>query len=517
MEAQVVTIDQPFHSAYEKFIEITSHLSGERSCDKTHSDMEAYLETEGRELLRLLLQDHLDNQGGVGVGEAVCGSDGVVRSHKRDHMESGYKSVFGAVRVARTGYSQRGVASLFPRDAQLNLPAHGYSHRLQKRVATKAVKSSFDGVVNDIATETGVRLGKRQVEQIVYTAAQDFDAFYAQGCSEAVQQQAHAKPIQVLTFDGKGVVMRPEALREATRKKAEASAQRPPRGLARQEKSHRKRMATVAGIYHVDRHIRSPQTVARQFAPLRLVPSPGNPAPKPVGKKLWASLEKPMKTVIETGFAEGLRRDPEHQAEWVVLVDGDHTQIDYVEQAANASGVTVAIIVDIIHVLEYLWKAAKALFDPEDSNAAQWVGEKIAQLLQGQVNSIVRSLRRSAPLKELSSKQREPIEQCATYLANHTSYLNYPYYLAKGYPIATGVIEGACRYLVKDRMEITGARWGLEGGEAVLKLRALYINGDFDAYWDFHEKQEYQRNHQAKFSEMPKARPPLQIVSGGKS
>jgi len=517
MEAQVVTIDQPFYSAYEKFIEITSHLSGEMSCDKTHSEIEAYLETDGRELLRLLLQDHLDNQGGVWVGEAVCGSDGVVRSHKRDHMEIGYKSVFGAVRVARTGYSQRGVASLFPRDAQLNLPAHGYSHRLQKRVAAKAVKASFEGVVNDIATETGVRLGKRQVEQIVYAAAQDFDAFSAQGCAEAVQQQTHAKPIQVLTFDGKGVVMRPEALREATRKQAEARAQRPPRGFARKEKSNRKRMATVAGIYHIDRHLRSPQTVARQFAPLRLVPSKENPAPKPVGKKLWASLEKPMKTVIETGFAEGLRRDPKHQAEWVVLVDGDHTQIDGIEKAANASGVTVVIIVDIIHVLEYLWKAAKALFDPEDSNAAQWVGEKIEQLLQGQVNSIVRSLRRSAPLKGPSSKQCEPIDQCATYLANHASYLNYPHYLAKGYPIATGVIEGACRYLVKDRMEITGARWGLEGGEAVLKLRALYINGDFDAYWDFHEKQEYQRNHQTKFSEMPTARPPLQIVSGGKS
>ncbi len=399
----------------------------------------------------------------------------------------------------------------------MNLPARSSSHRLQKRVAVKAVKMSFEEVVNDIETETSVRIGKGQVEQIIYGAAQDFDAFYVQPCSEEVQQQAHVKPIQVLTFDGKGVVMRPEALREATRKKAEACAQKPLRGFARREKANRKRMATVAGIYPIDRHIRCPQTVARQFAPLRLVPSKGNPAPKPVGKKLWASLEKPMKTVIETGFAEGLRRDPEHQAEWVVLVDGDHTQIDYIEKAANASGVTVVIIVDIIHVLEYLWKAAKALFDPEDSNAAQWVGEKIEQLLQGQVNSIVRSLRRSAPLQGLSAKHREPMEQCATYLANHAPYLNYPHYLAKGYPIATGVIEGACRYLVKDRLELTGARWGLEGGEAVLKLRALYINGDCDAYWDFHEKQEYQRNHQAKFSEMPKARPPLQIVSGGKS
>jgi hypothetical protein len=96
--------------------------------DKTHSEIEASLETDGRELLRLLLQDHVDNQGSGRVGNAVCGSDGVVRSHKRDHMETGYTSVFGAVRVARTGYSQRGVASLFPRDAQLNLPARGYSH-----------------------------------------------------------------------------------------------------------------------------------------------------------------------------------------------------------------------------------------------------------------------------------------------------------------------------------------------------------------------------------------------------
>ncbi len=140
MEAQVVTIDQPFHSAYEKFIEITGHLSAEMACDKTHSDIEAYLETNGRELLRLLLQDHLDNQGSGRVGAAVRGSDGVVRSHKRDHMETGYKSVFGAVRVARTGSSQRGVTSLFPRDAQLNLPVHSYSHRLQKRVAAKAAK-----------------------------------------------------------------------------------------------------------------------------------------------------------------------------------------------------------------------------------------------------------------------------------------------------------------------------------------------------------------------------------------
>ncbi len=487
MEAQAFTIDQPFHGAYEKFIEMTTHLSAMSKGDETHSEIEAYLETDGRELLRLLLQEHLDNQGCGRVAEVVRGSDGVVRSHKRDHMETGYQSVFGAD-----------------------------SHRLQKRVAAKAAKMSFESVAGDIETETGVRIGKRQVEQIVSAAAQDFDAFYAQPCPEEVQQQAAAKPLQVLTFDGKGVVMRQEALRKETRKRAEARGPTAPRGLHRQDQSNRKRMATVAGIYHIDRHVRSPQTVAQQFAPLRLVPHNHRVAPKPVGKKLWASLEKSMQTVIETGFAEGQRRDPMHQAEWVVLVDGDLTQIADIEQAARAFEVRVVIIVDIIHVLEYLWKAAKAWLPPDAPQVAQWVGDKTLQLLQGEVKAIVRNLRRGATAKGMSSTQREPMDQCATYLANHAAYLNYPDYLAKGYPIATGVIEGACRHLVKDRMEVTGARWGLEGGEAVLKLRALVINGDFDAYWDFHEQQEYQRNHRTKFSEMPTARPTLQLIAGGK-
>ena len=177
MEAQAFTIDQPFQGAYEKFIEITSHLSAKAPGEQTHSDIEAYLETDGRELLRLLLQDHLDQQGPGRVGEVVHGSDGVVRSHKRDHMETGYQSVFGAVRVARTGYRQRGVSSLFPRDAQLNLPVQSYSHRLQKRVAAKAAKMSFESAASDIETETGVRMGTRQMQEIVDAAAQDFDGY----------------------------------------------------------------------------------------------------------------------------------------------------------------------------------------------------------------------------------------------------------------------------------------------------------------------------------------------------
>lgn len=247
------------------------------------------------------------------------------------------------------------MSSVLPREAPLHLPAQGYAHRVQKRVAAKAAKLAFASVAGAIETDTGVRMGTRQVEQIVSAASQDFDALYAQPCAEEVQRQAAATPMQVLPFDGQGVVMRQEALRKETRTRAEANGSKAPRGLHRQAQAKRKRMATVAGLYHIDRHVRHPQTVAQQFAPLRLGPHNRRGAPQPVGKKCWASLEKSMQTVSDTGFAEGQRRDPMHQAAWVVLVDGDLTQIADIEQAARAFGVRVVIIVDIMHVLAYLW------------------------------------------------------------------------------------------------------------------------------------------------------------------
>lgn len=516
MKTQAVAFDPPCHSAYEKFIEITNHLPGEVLSAGTPSDVEAYLEEDGGELLRLLRQEHWASRGSGRVGEAVCGAHGVVRSPKRDHLERSYQRVLGRVQVERTGYGQRGVTSLFPLDAPWNLPTQGYSHRLPRRVARQAAKASFEEVVKDIEAETGGRMGKRPVEEIVATAAHDFEAFDAQPWPEDIQRPAQSKPMQVLTFDGQGVVMRPVGLREGTRKKAEASPPRSPRGFSHHAKANRKRMATVAGIYHRDRPIRCPRAVARQLAPLRWVAPHPTAAPPPVAKRLGARLEQPMKAVIEAGFAEGVRRDPEHQAEWVALVAGDTTQIDYLQPAATPYGMTVVIILDILHALEYLCKAANALFDAEDAKGAQWVADRLEPLLPGQRTSMVRGLRRAATVKGLSPKPREPIEPCSTDLTHHAPSLNYPHDLAKGYPIATGVIEGACRDGVKDRMEITGARWGLEGGEAVLKLRALYLNGDFEAYWKFHEQQEYPRHHQAKYAERPKARPHLRLIPTGK-
>ncbi len=140
------------------------------------------------------------------------------------------------------------------------------------------------------------------------------------------------------------------------------------------------------------------------------------------------------------------------------------------------------VIVDVIHVLEYLWNAGRALFGEGTPESEQWVTEQLRDLLHGRVSNVAARMRRTATRLELTQQQRKSVDTCAGYLHKYAEFLRYDLYLAEGYPIATGVIEGACRYVVKDRMGITGVRWSLAGGEAVLRLRALKASGDFDEY-----------------------------------
>ena len=149
---------------------------------------------------------------------------------------------------------------------------------------------------------------------------------------------------------------------------------------------------------------------------------------------------------------------------------------------------------------EYLWGAAWSFFKEGDPAAERWVKDKQRALLEGNAGIVAASIRRKATRLGLDAKQRQSADRCADYLLAKRRYLDYPTALKQGWPIATGVIEGACRHIVKDRMDITGARWGLDGAEAVLKLRALKTNGDFDDYWRFHLAQERKRVHEARYA-----------------
>jgi hypothetical protein len=161
--------------------------------------------------------------------------------------------------------------------------------------------------------------------------------------------------------------------------------------------------------------------------------------------------------------------------------------------------VTVTIVVDFIHVLEYLWAAAWCLHSRADPAAETWVHDQARRVLSGQTDQVIADLTAHTTGPHASTQQAG-IDRAVRYLTNQQPYLDYPTALARGWPIATGVIEGACRQLVKDRMDITGARWGLDSAEAVLKLRALISNGDLDAYWSYHLSQEHQRVHKARYA-----------------
>ncbi len=203
----------------------------------------------------------------------------------------------------------------------------------------------------------------------------------------------------------------------------------------------------------------------------------GDPKERPAisNKRVWADIRQEAKTVIGSAFSEASRRDPERLREWVVLVDGEEHQLDYTKAAAKKAGVEVTIVLDFVHVLEYVWKAAFCFFAPGSESAEAWVREQGLLILQGQASDVAAGIRHSAIRQKLSSSEREKADKCADYLLKYRSYIRYDQYLQLGYPIATGVIEGACRHLVKDRMDITGARWRLERAEAVLRLRQYFL------------------------------------------
>lgn len=176
------------------------------------------------------------------------------------------------------------------------------------------------------------------------------------------------------------------------------------------------------------------------------------------------------------------------------------TQLRLLKEQAARSGVVLTIVLDLIHVLEYLWKAAFVFHKEGSEQAETWVTERLVRLLHGNSGHLAAGIRRSATLRNLSSEQRLPADRCADYLLKYAEYLRYDQYLEAGLPIATGVIEGACRHLIKDRMDLTGARWSLAGAEAVLRLRSLRSSGDFEEYWRFHIQQEMERNHVARYA-----------------
>jgi hypothetical protein len=486
---------EAFAASRGLFETVLAWLEGRQAGGLEHSELEAQLQADARELFRQMFQDHLDLRA---VREQriadVADADQVAHPSIEPGHTRGLATVFGQVRVTRIAYRARGWTNLHPADGVLNLPEEEYSHGLRRLAAIESSRGSFDGAVEAIERGTGQQVGKRQVEQLARRSAVDADRFYSQRQPPA---GSSSDPL-VLSCDGKGVVMRHDALRAATAAAAAKTRPKLTTRLSKGEKRNRKRLAEVGTVFDAKAARRTSADILPTSDTERAQARPG---PVTSNKWLTASVVADAASVVAQIFAEADRRDPDHARTWVALVDGNNHQIDRITAEAHARTLQVTIVIDFIHALEYIWKAAWCFHREGDPAAEEWVRHHARAVLDGKATRVAGAIRRAATLAGLDDAQRAGADACAVYLTNKARYLDYPTALANGWPIATGVIEGACRHLVKDRMDLTGARWGLPGAEAILKLRAIRSNGDFDSYWAYHLAQERHRVHESRYAQ----------------
>ena len=497
MAAQAAPKVEVFNAAREELERMIGRLRD--GCARPHTEVIVELREGGAEVQRRLLQGWLDRL--LEQERAERPTWALAEGSRVRERERLLEMDFGRVLVRRHGITLPGEKEAkFPMDARLNLPPEIYALSLREQVADAAVDASFDRSVARVDQATAGHVPKRQAEQQVLRASTDFEAFYETRTPPA-NDALSTKALQVMSSDGKGVTMRPEALRDATRKAAEAADADAVRGDPMAERKARrsdKRMAVVTAVWEQEPHVRTASEVLER---LRRDPAGrkrrprSDKAPRPQNKRVAASLTKTYAEGIAEMFDEAQRRNPKGERGNVMLLDGDEKQIQYVEAEAQSRQMSLIVVLDLIHVIHYLWTIALLLCGGERKESDAWVSHILAQLLTRHPLDVIATIRQTATNRRLTGADRESVDDAIEYLRKNSLYIHYARFLAEGLPIATGVIEGACRHLVQDRMGITGARWGLAVAEAVLKLRAIRTSGDWDEYWRFHLDKEHARNH----------------------
>jgi len=483
----------------QAFAQLTGFLSGPalEADQMEHQDVEEHVAAALRDVGLLMLQGYYDGRAGREPRLAeVTGSDEVARKRSEKGRSRMLGTLFGDVTVPRRACRQPGSSDLRPADGQLNLPPGRESWPLQKLTVIHAARGSYEDAAGAVRLATGQQVGKRQAEQITAAGAADFDDFYAS--PQRMAPAAADGEVVVIEVDGKGVVVLPGHMRAEAARNARKAVPKQQGRLSRGEVKNRKRMAETAAVFTI---APAPRTADDILPPPGPRPGPPPQPPKAQAKWVTASVARPAAEIVAAAFTEAGRRDPGRKVTWIALADGNAHQIRRIKAEAAACGITITITIDFVHVYEYLWKAAWC-FHPEASpDAGPWARDHARAVLDGRASEVAAAIR--AQITEagtrLSAAKRRAAHVTANYLDAKAPWLDYPKALAAGWPISTGVIEGTCRYLVKDRMDITGARWTVRGAEAVLKIRALIANGDFDDYWTYHLKRERERNHSNRY------------------
>ena len=466
--------------AQQEFSSLEAWLLASPTLQFPLHQIECQQEHKGRVLQRSLLQTHVQQRGNGDVGPALRvteQSTTFLYNHRRLQRRT-LKTIFGPIHIERIGYGRQGAGSIHPLDENMQLPARSFSYELQKRMVKAAVQGPFRESTERMQDMTGISVPKRSLEEIIQDAAQDFDAFYAERLPESWQQTAS---ILVIAVDCKGIPMVQPGNQQ--------------RSVIKGQKTGRKKMATVAAVFTRAPWVRTPEQVVESLFrtdPKKVIEA-GQPCPpRPEHKRVWASLVKGKSSVIEQVVQEVQRRDPENYKTHVALTDGERAL-----QILVGNKMKVTLILDLLHVLEKVWKAAH-VFHPEGSPDAELYARLMSlRILEGNVSQVIKGLRQTVTKRKLFGAKRKTLLAVADYFHHNRDRMRYDQYLAQGLPIASGSVEGACKNLIKDRMERSGMRWTESMAEAIVKLRALYLSGDFDSYWAFHIIKDQERLYPA--------------------
>ena len=417
----------------------------------------------------------------LGGGHAVHRLDNL---HQREYL-----SIFGCYAINRSVYGTREGQKIehVPLDARLELPESKFSYLLQDWDQSLVMEEPFAKVNSTIKKILGFPQSVNSLERSNRKISTSVQAYWA---SQASPPAAQEGSLMICQADGKGVPIR-------------GTIPAPPiedlQG-SKGPKPGRKKMALVGAAYTIDPHKRSPEEVMESlFRKPGEYSNPLIPRPEPQFKRIRASLIRDASGTSQPSYdeifdwlaGEVTVRNPEHHKPTILLMDGQDSLWKAGEKKLSG-GETIEIL-DLIHVISYVWKAASQ-FHPTSSNQAfEIVEEHVSWILSGDVAVVITDLELKIHFGKIKGKKRKEIEQVCRYFRNNCHRMAYGEFLAAGYPVASGVIEGACRNLVKDRMERSGMRWVLSGAHSMLGLRCIHLNEDWDGFMQFRIHQENKR------------------------
>jgi hypothetical protein len=430
----------------------------------------------GREALGLFLRI----QGTGDMGETVSLPNGEEHQRLEELHERRYVSIFGEFQLRRVVYGSREKQKIefVPLDNRLQLPESAFSYVLQDWDQSLCVEEAFRQAGATMWRILDLKQSVDSLEQMNKEMAKGATTFML---NRPVPDKEGE--IVVASADQKGIVLRRQADNPA-----------PKAHRTKGEKASLKRMATVATMYTVDRYCRTAEEVVAAL--FRDAPEPTRERPRPQHKEVWASLpqDEEPNSGIELAFAwmfgSLYLRDRLDGKPIVFLSDGQ----DALWVARNRWLPTRTVnILDLLHVTPRLWRAAHVFYKEGSQEAEDFVRERLLRVLQGKVVGVIRGLREMATKQGVVGAKKKALETVCAYLNANRERMRYDEYLREGYPIATGVVEGACRHLVKDRMERAGMHWTIRGAQAMLDVRSIYISGVWDEYQKHRIESETQR------------------------